>query len=67
MNNLGIALVKLMALAGGAAVGALLSRWYDEVMTTRAEKRSQQDKMRYEQGLPAVGEQGQRQGQQPLR
>lgn len=64
MNNLGATLVKLMALAGGAAVGALLSRLYDEMMTQRAEERSQYDKMRYEQGLSARGEQGQ--GQQPL-
>jgi hypothetical protein len=64
MNNFGTTLVKLLALAGGAAVGALLSRLYDEVMTQRAEERSQRDKMRYEQGLSARNEQGQRQGQQ---
>ena len=65
MNNFGTTLVKLLALAGGAAIGALLSRLYDEVMTQRAEERSQRDKMRYEQGLSARNEQGQRQGQQP--
>lgn len=65
MNNFGAALVKLLALAGGAAVGALLSRLYDEMMTQRAEERSQRDKMRYEQGLSALKEQDQRQGQQP--
>ena len=65
MNNFGAALVKLLALAGGAAVGALLSRIYDEMMTQRAEERSQRDKMRYEQGLSALREQSQGQGQQP--
>lgn len=65
MNNFGTTLVKLLALAGGAAIGALLSRLYDEVMTQRAQERSQRDKMRYEQGLSARNEQGQRQGQQP--
>ena len=65
MNNFGAALVKLLALAGGAAVGALLSRLYDEMMAQRAEERSQRDKMRYEQGLSALKEQDQRQGQQP--
>lgn len=64
MNNFGATLVKLLALAGGAVAGALLSRLYDEMMIQRSEERSQQDKMRYEQGLSALGEQGQRQGQQ---
>lgn len=67
MSNIGTALVRLMALAGGAVVGALLSRWYDDVMTARterAEERSQSDKMRYEQGLSPIGEQEQRPGQQ---
>ena len=68
MSNLGSALVKLVALAGGAIAGALLSRWYDEVMTERAERteeRSERDKTRYAQGLSPIGEQKQRQGQQP--
>lgn len=68
MSNIGTALVRLMALAGGAVVGALLSRWYDDVMTARterAEERSQSDKMRYEQGLSPIGEQAPKQGQQP--
>ena len=64
MNNFGATLVKLMALAGGAVVGALLSRLYDEMMMQRSEERSQHDKMRYEQGLSALGDQGQSQGQQ---
>lgn len=66
MNNFGATLVKLLALAGGAVAGALLSRLYDEMMMQRSEERSQHDKMRYEQGLSARGEQGQRQDQQPL-
>ena len=68
MSNLGSALVKLVALAGGALAGALLSRWYDEVITQRAERaeeRSERDKMRYAQGLSPIGEQGQGQEQPP--
>ena len=32
MNNLGVVLVKLTVLAGGAVIGALLARWYDEAL-----------------------------------
>ena len=51
MNNLGTQLVKIVALAGGAVVGALLARWCDDLLATKAEKRSEYDRTRYAQGL----------------
>ncbi len=58
MGNLGNVLMKLTALAGGAVLGAILSRMYDEALTKRAEERSDRDKSRYAQGLsPVQGEQ----------
>ncbi len=54
MNNLGTALLKIVALAGGAFTGALLARWVDERLSTRAQERSHYDKTRYEQGLTAI-------------
>jgi uncharacterized membrane-anchored protein YhcB (DUF1043 family) len=57
MNNLVSSLAKLMALVTGAALGALLARWYEEVRSTRAEEQSQRDKTRYAQGLTPVEQQ----------
>lgn len=54
MNNFGTILVRLTALAGGAIIGAILSRMYDEALTKRAEERSVQDKTRYAQGLAPI-------------
>jgi len=54
MNNLGTALLKIVALAGGAFTGALLARWVDDTLSTRAKERSHYDKTRYEQGLTPV-------------
>jgi hypothetical protein len=48
--------VKLTALAGGAVIGALLSRMYDEALTKRAEERSMRDKARYAQGLASISD-----------
>ena len=47
-------LLKIVALAGGAFTGAVLARWVDERLSTRAEERSHYDKTRYEQGLPPI-------------
>jgi hypothetical protein len=57
MNNLVSSLAKLMALVTGAALGALLARWYEEVRSTRAEEQSQRDKTRYAQGLTPIEQQ----------
>jgi len=54
LNNLSVALLKIAALAGGAFTGALLARWIDETLSTRAQERSHYDKTRYEQGLMPV-------------
>ncbi len=54
MNNLASSLIKLIALTGGAVIGSLLARWLDEVVTTRAEERSERDRTRYAQGLSPI-------------
>lgn len=56
MSNLGTVLVRLTALAGGAIIGAILSRVYDETLSKRAEERSTRDKMRYAQGLAPIAD-----------
>lgn len=57
MNNLGAALVKLTVLAGGAVIGALLARWYDQVLSARLQEKSEHDKSYYARGLPPINEQ----------
>lgn len=42
---------KVAALAGGAIIGALLAHWCDELLSSRMQKKSEYDKMRYAQGL----------------
>jgi len=54
VNNSGNTLVKVIALAGGAALGALLARWLDELLSSQAQERHDFDKSRYEQGLAPV-------------
>ena len=54
MNNLGIALLKIVALAGGAFAGALVARLVDDTLSARVEERSHYDKTRYEQGLTPI-------------
>jgi hypothetical protein len=54
MNNFGITLLKIAALAGGAVAGALLSRWVDEALQSRTGERSDNHKTRYAQGLTPV-------------
>jgi hypothetical protein len=54
MNNPGIVVMKIIALAGGAALGALLARWFDDFLASQAKERSDYDKSRYEQGLAPV-------------
>lgn len=57
MEKLGTTLVKVVALTGGAFLGALLARWCDELMNTRSKERSEQDRTRYEQGLGPIAPQ----------
>jgi hypothetical protein len=54
MSSLGSVLARLVLLAGGAAIGALLARLLDEAMIKQAEERSTRDKNRYAQGLPPI-------------
>jgi len=59
MSNIGTALVKVGMLATGAVAGALLARWYDDLMAAEIEKQSHYDKTRYAQGLAPIKEQQQ--------
>lgn len=54
MNNSASALIKFAALIGGATVGALIANWLDEQLMTRALRRAEYDRSRYEQGLGPV-------------
>lgn len=54
MGNLGASLLKLTAMATGAALGILLARLYDKVYNARLEEQSQRDKTRYAQGLSPI-------------
>jgi hypothetical protein len=51
MNNVGTVITKVVALTGGAILGALLTRWWDETVKNRAQQRSEYDRQRYAQGL----------------
>jgi hypothetical protein len=53
MNNPGT-ILKVVALAGGAIVGALLSRWVDDLLSKQARSQSDYDKVRYAQGLGPI-------------
>lgn len=64
MNNFGPALVKLTLLAGGAVIGVLVARWYEEIRSTRVETQFQRDKTRYAEGLTPVEQQRGYQGYQ---
>lgn len=55
MNNTVTALLRIVALAGGAVAGALLSRWLDEHMASQAREKVDPDKVRYAQGLGPMG------------
>ncbi|MFL5624215.1 MAG: hypothetical protein ACJ788_01305 [Ktedonobacteraceae bacterium] len=54
MDSLGTILAKLAMLTGGAIIGAMLARLFDEAMIKQAEERSMQDKNRYAQGLSPI-------------
>ena len=54
MGSLGTMMAKLAMLTSGAIIGALLARLFDEALLKQAEERSMRDKNRYEQGLPPI-------------
>lgn len=51
MGNVGIVAIKIAVAAGGAALGVLLARWSDELISARLQEKSNFDKERYAQGL----------------
>lgn len=51
LNNAVTTMAKVVALAGGAVIGALLARWCDELLSARMQEKSEYDKTRYAQGL----------------
>jgi len=54
MSNIASLLAKLIALTGGAVLGALLARWFDNTVTERVQERSEHDRTRYAQGLAPI-------------
>ena len=53
MNNPGT-ILKVVAVAGGAILGALLSHWVDDLIARQARPQSDYDKERYAQGLGPI-------------
>lgn len=56
MNSIGMKLAKVVMLAGGAVIGALLARWVDDLLAGQMDaqqKQSEYDRNRYSQGLTA--------------
>ncbi len=51
MNNLGSTLAKIVAFAGGAFAGALLTEWLDKLIASRAQEKLEYDNSHYAQGL----------------
>ncbi len=54
MKSLGVTLLKITALAGGAILGAILDNWIEEALSRRSEERSDHDRLRYAQGLSPI-------------
>ncbi|HKF38527.1 MAG TPA: hypothetical protein VKB35_16640 [Ktedonobacteraceae bacterium] len=54
MSNIASLLAKLIALAGGAMLGTLLARWFDNTVTERVQEQSERDRTRYAQGLAPI-------------
>ncbi len=54
MRSLGIAVAKIVMLAGGATLGAFLARVCEDWVSSRTHTQSEYDKTRYSQGLGAV-------------
>lgn len=53
MNNVGSALARAIVLAGGAVLGALLARRFDDYIASRTHQQAEFDRNRYSQGLSA--------------
>lgn len=50
-NSLGVVILKVIALAGGALTGAIIANWFDKRLSNMAQEKSEYDKTRYAQGL----------------
>lgn len=50
-KTIGNAIIKIIALTGGAITGAIIANWFDKRLTDMAHERSNYDKTRYAQGL----------------
>lgn len=56
MSNTVTTVTKVVMLAGGAVIGALLARWVDDLLAAQGDEHYQQaeyDRNRYAQGLTA--------------
>ena len=53
MNNVGTAIARAAMLAGGAVLGMVLARVFDEWVASHSHTQSEYDKTRYAQGLGA--------------
>lgn len=51
MEKPGTTLFKVILFVTGAFLGALLARWCDQLLISRAKRQSEYDKTRYAQGL----------------
>ena len=54
MNNAATALLRIAALASGAVIGALLARLVDEYMASQSQEQTDEDTLRYTQGLSPI-------------
>jgi len=55
-HSVGSALVRILALTGGAIAGAILANWFDKTLTDRLHEKSQHDKERYARGLAPLSQ-----------
>lgn len=54
MNNIGLTITKVAALAGGAIMGAFLANLLDKFISAQFHERPDYDKSRYAQGLTPI-------------
>ena len=54
MGNIGSTIAKVVALAGGAVVGAFLANLLDKFISSQVQEHPDYDKSRYAQGLTPV-------------
>ncbi len=57
MSNVGTTVAKVVLLASGAVLGAILARICDDLLTSHSQEQSEYDKTRYAQGLGPIPQQ----------